>query len=158
MLRKPTMTTVNHTWVVQLRFCLMMEEMPHLPVHLPGSNKFICFGFSSTSSQLSTSQTTWGREAPERRGAFTSEDGTSGSIHEMSIYWAEGQRGWPMPCPAAFSWNYEPRFRCPIASGNEANDWEVSRLAVWLRGLGGCIHWLQQADRLYCRKELFSLD
>ena len=35
------MTNVNHIWGVQLRFCLIVEEMPHWPVHLPCSNDFI---------------------------------------------------------------------------------------------------------------------
>ena len=69
MLRKWTMTNVNHTWGIQLRFCLIVEEMPHWPVHLPWSNNFICFRFSFISSQLSTSQTAWGKEAPREEVA-----------------------------------------------------------------------------------------
>lgn len=52
MLRKSTMTNVNHIQEVQLRF----EQMPHPPVRVPLSNTF-AWDFLSTSGHLVSSQT-----------------------------------------------------------------------------------------------------
>ena len=108
---------------------LDVEEMPYWPVHLPWSNEFICFGFSFISSQLSTSQTAWEKEAPrEEVASLLKKASVAASMRQVFMELRARGGDW---CPVP---QHSVEAMCPM-SGSPLHQ-EMKQT------IGKCIGWL----------------